>query len=120
MLTQKYIPLVYSRRVNMKKVHIYLMQCEFVPEEIDHTNLNAYSADHAGVEAIKEMVRGNSSYLERVSGSIRITEYSHKPSPKADWNDYAIQRLISNDLLEYDNVVIVYSTLYNDIITIRM
>jgi len=120
MLTQKYIPLVYSRRVNMKKVHIYLMQCEFVPAEIDHTNLNAYSADSAGVEAIKEMVRDNSSYLERVSGSIRITEYSHKPSSKVDWNDYAIQRLISNDLLEYDNVVIVYSTLYNDIITIRM
>ena len=96
------------------------MQCEFVPEEIDHTNLNVYSADHAGVEAIKEMVRANSNYLERVNGSIRITEYSHKPSPKADWNDYAIQRLISNDLLEYDNVVIVYSTLYDDIITIRM
>lgn len=117
---QKYIPLAYSRRVNDKKAYIYLMQYEFIPAEINHTNLNVYSADKEGVEAIKEMVRGNSNYYERVSGSIRITEYSHKPSSKVDWNDYAIQRLISNDLLEYDNVVIVYSTLYDDIITIRM
>ena len=116
---QKYIPLAYSRRVNDKKAYIYLMQYEFIPAEINHTNLNVYSADKEGVEAIKEMVRGNSNYYERLN-KIVIDDDTVKPSPKADWNEYAVQRLLNNDLLEYDNVIIVYSTMYNDIITIRL
>lgn len=120
MLTQqKYIPLAYSRRVNCKKAYIYLMQYEFIPAEIDHTNLNVYSADKEGVEAIKEMVRENSNYYERLTKMV-IDDDVIKPSSKVDWNEYAVQRLLNNDLLEYDNVIIVYSTMYNDIITIRL
>ena len=116
---QKYIPLAYSRRVNGKKAYIYLMQYEFIPAEINHTNLNVYSADKEGVEAIKEMVRENSNYYERLTKLV-IDDDVVKPSSKVDWNEYAVQRLLSNDLLEYDNVIIVYSTVYNDIITLRM
>lgn len=119
LIQQKYIPLVYSKRVNCKKAYIYLMQYEFIPAEVNHTNLNVYSADKDGVEAIKEMVRENSNYYERLN-KIVIDDDTIKPSPKADWNEYAIQRLLNNDLLEYDNVIIAYSTMYNDIITIRM
>lgn len=116
---QKYIPLAYSRRVNGKKAYIYLMQYEFIPSEIDHTNLNVYNADKDGIEAIKEMVRENSNYYERLTKLV-IDDDVVKPSSKVDWNEYAVQRLLSNDLLEYDNVIIVYSTMYNDIITIRV
>lgn len=120
MLTQqKYIPLAYSKRVNCKKAYIYLMQYEFIPAEINHTNLNVYSADKDGVGAIKEMVRENSNYYERLTKLV-IDDDVVKPSSKVDWNEYAVQRLLSNDLLEYDSVIIVYSTVYNDIITIRM
>ena len=116
---QKYIPLVYSRKVNCKTVYIYLMQHEFIPVDVNHTNFNVYGSNQEGIEAIKAMVNRNSDYYERIDKSIRVDNNISKPSLKTDWNHYAIQRLISNDLLEYDNVIIVYSTMHNDIITIR-
>lgn len=111
----KYIPLVYSVKINPKKVGIYLMQYEFIPNNFDFRSTNTYD----DVENIKTMIKNNESYFERLSKGIRIHNVT-APSANEDWNEYAIQKLISNDLLGNDNVIVAYSTIYKDVITIRM
>ena len=115
----QYIPLVYSRKVSAKRAQIYLMQYEFIPAELYHLDINSYSTDEAGETALKAMVEANNSYYEKYDKGIIVDKYPVKPTPKADWNYYALQRLIHNELLDHNYIVIVYSTQFKDLITIR-
>ena len=120
MNNSKYIPLVYSKKVSKKRVHIFIMQHEFIPYESRRSNLSTYTCDEEGLDELKKMIINNNSYLERYEKSIVLQSDIQKPLPTEDWNDYALQRLVSNDLLDYDNVVIVYDTSFKDIITVRI
>lgn len=120
MNNNKYIPLAYSKKISKKKAHLFIMQHEFIPCELKHSNLNMYSCDEEGLDKIKMLVMNNDKYLERYNKPIVLQSNIQKPLPNEDWNNYALQRLVDNDLLDYDNVVIVYDTAFKDIITIRL
>lgn len=120
MNNNKYIPLAYSKKISKKKAHLFIMQHEFIPCELKRSNINTYSCDEEGLDKIKMLVINNDKYLERYNKSIVLQSDMQKPLPNEDWNNYALQRLVDNDLLDYDNIVIVYDTAFKDIITIRL
>jgi hypothetical protein len=96
------------------------MQHEFIPCELKHSNLSVNSCDEEGLDKIKMLVMNNDKYLERYNKPIVLQSNIQKPLLNEDWNDYALQRLVDNDILDYDNVVIVYDTAFKDIITLRL
>ena len=120
MNSNKYIPLAYSKKISKKKAHIFIMQYEFIPCELKYSNLSTYTHDEEGLNKIKRKIVDDDAYLERYEKPIILQSNLQKPLPNEDWNNYALQRLVGNDLLDYDNVVIVYDTAFKDIITIRL
>jgi hypothetical protein len=120
MNNSKYIPLAYSKKISKKRVHIFIMQHEFIPCQITRSNISTYTYSEEGLNEIKKMIVDNDSYLERYKESIVLQSYIQKPLPTEDWNTYALQRLVNNNLLDYDNVIIVYDTSFRDIITVRI
>ena len=88
--------------------------------KLKYSNLNTYSCDEEGLNKIKRMVINNDKYLERYDKPIVLQSNLQKPLPNEDWNNYALQRLVDNDILDYNNIVIVYDTVFKDIITVRL
>jgi hypothetical protein len=113
-----YVILAYSKKRN-KRADVYIMQHEFVPVTASLGGDNSFPSNESGMFAIKKTVSDNYSYLERLEHRHRIIDRYPKPSINEDWNEYALQRLIANDLLKHESVAVVYDTEYKDIITMR-
>lgn len=114
-----YVILAYSKRVSKRVTPIYLMQYQFIPSESRLCKDNLFENNESGLAAIREVVRENYSYLERVDHRFQIKDNFAKPSLSEDWNEYALQRLVQNDLPKYESCIVAYNTDHKDITTLR-